>query len=171
MQGLESISLGSLWTAFRWSKTRQEFGTIYGNDFLKDNFGRKIIAMIGSQKEEIVVAWKYKSSWYGGFTNKIRFKNFTLSSLISAQVAGSIYSYASRDRLFFGKLMSVVYRRETEFIEEGIQWIYCFENDNSTSALLKQFTDIFSMWSLPQTSFSMLPTFKNLERWHYFWFS
>jgi outer membrane receptor protein involved in Fe transport len=144
-EGLESISLGSLWTASVEARPGQEFGTIYGNDFLKDNFGRKIIGNDGLAKRgDRVALGNINPDWYGGFTNKIRFKNFTLSSLISAQVGGEYYSYGRGYRLFFGTDVRSLVGRENGIIEEGINEFTGFENDNSTSALLKQFTDIFS---------------------------
>ncbi|MCM4172592.1 SusC/RagA family TonB-linked outer membrane protein [Arenibacter sp. TNZ] len=144
-EGLESISLGSLWTASVEARPGQEFGTIYGNDFLRDNFGRKIIGNDGLAKRgERVALGNINPDWYGGFTNKIRFKNFTLSSLISAQVGGEYYSYGRGYRLFFGTDARSLVGRENGIIEEGINEFTGFENDNSTSALLKQFTDIFS---------------------------
>ncbi|MCM4150981.1 SusC/RagA family TonB-linked outer membrane protein [Arenibacter sp. N53] len=144
-EGLESISLGSLWTASVEARPGQEFGTIYGNDFLRDNFGRKIIGNDGLAKRgDRVALGNINPDWYGGFTNKIRYKNFTLSSLISAQVGGEYYSYGRGYRLFFGTDERSLVGRENGLVEEGINEFTGFENDNETSALLKQFTDIFS---------------------------
>lgn len=144
-EGLESISLGSLWTASVEARPGQEFGTIYGNDFLRDNFGRKIIGDDGLAKRgDRIALGNINPDWYGGFTNKIRFKNFTLSSLISAQVGGEYYSYGRGYRLFFGTDARSLVGRENGIIEEGINEHTGFANEAPTSAMLKQFTDIFS---------------------------
>ncbi|MCM4164744.1 MULTISPECIES: SusC/RagA family TonB-linked outer membrane protein [unclassified Arenibacter] len=144
-EGLESISLGSLWTASVEARPGQEFGTIYGNDFLRDNFGRKIIGNDGLAKRgDRIALGNINPDWYGGFTNKIRYKNFSLSSLISVQAGGEYYSYGRGYRLFFGTDERSLVGRENGIIEEGINEFTGFENDNATSALLKQFTDIFS---------------------------
>ena len=144
-QGLESISLGTLWTASVEARPGQEFGTIYGNDFLRDNFGRKIIGDDGLAKRgDRIALGNINPDWYGGFTNKIRFKNFTLSSLISAQVGGEYYSYGRGYRLFFGTDARSLAGRENGIVEEGINEHTGFANDSPTSAMLKQFTDIFS---------------------------
>ncbi|MEZ4970980.1 MAG: SusC/RagA family TonB-linked outer membrane protein [Flavobacteriaceae bacterium] len=144
-EGLESISLGSLWTASVEARPGQEFGTIYGNDFLRDNFGRKIIGDDGLAKRgDRIALGNINPDWYGGFTNKIRFKNFTLSSLISAQVGGEYYSYGRGYRLFFGTDARSLVGRENGIIEEGINEHTGFVNEAPTSAMMKQFTDIFS---------------------------
>ncbi len=144
-EGLESISLGSLWTASVEARPGQEFGTIYGNDFLRDNFGRKIIGNDGLAKRgDRVPLGNINPDWYGGFTTNIRYKNLTLNTLISAQVGGEYYSYGRGYRLFFGTDKRSLVGREEGIIEEGINEFTGFENDIPTTALLKQFTDIFS---------------------------
>jgi TonB-linked SusC/RagA family outer membrane protein len=144
-EGLESISLGSLWTASVEARPGQEFGTIYGNDFLRDNFGRKIIGNDGLAKRgDRIALGNINPDWYGGFTNKIRYKNFSLSSLISVQAGGEYYSYGRGYRLFFGTDERSLTGRENGIIEEGINEFTGFQNEAPTSAMLKQFTDIFS---------------------------
>lgn len=143
--GLERIQLGNLWTASVEARPGQEFGTIYGNDFLRDNFGRKIIGDDGLAKRgDRIALGNINPDWYGGFTNKVRYKNFTLSTLISAQVGGEYYSYGRGYRLFFGTDQRSLVGREDGIIEEGINENTGFVNEQPTSALLKQFTDIFS---------------------------
>ncbi|MFH6604012.1 SusC/RagA family TonB-linked outer membrane protein [Maribacter algicola] len=144
-EGLQNIVLGTLWTASVEARPGQEFGTIYGNDFLRDNFGRKIIGNDGlAQRGERVALGNINPDWYGGFTNQIRFKNFTLSSLITAQVGGEYYSYGRGYRLFFGTDQRSLVGRETGIIEDGINEFTGFENDVPANAMLKQFTDIFA---------------------------
>lgn len=143
--GLERIQLGNLWTASVEARPGQEFGTIYGNDFLRDNFGRKIIGNDGLAKRgDRIALGNINPDWYGGFTNKIRYKNFSLSTLISAQIGGEYYSYGRGYRLFFGTDQRSLVGREDGIIEEGINENTGFVNEQPTSALLKQFTDIFS---------------------------
>lgn len=144
-EGLERISLGSLWTASVEARPGQEFGTIYGNDFLRDNFGRKIIGNDGLAKRgDRIALGNINPDWYGGLTSKIRYKNLTLSTLVSAQVGGEYYSYGRGYRMFFGTDKRSLEGRETGIIEDGINEFTGFENDIPTSAFLKQFTDIFA---------------------------
>lgn len=144
-EGLESIRLGSLWTASVEARPGQEFGTIYGNDFLRDNFGRKIIGDDGLAKRgDRIALGNINPDWYGGFTSKVRYKNFSLSTLISAQVGGEYFSQGRGYRLYFGTDERSLVGRENGIIEDGINENTGFVNEQPASALLKQFTDIFS---------------------------
>ncbi|MCL6267055.1 SusC/RagA family TonB-linked outer membrane protein [Flagellimonas myxillae] len=144
-EGLERITLGSLWTASVEARPGEEFGTIYGNDFLRDNFGRKIIGDDGLAKRgERVALGNINPDWYGGITSSIRYKNLTLNSLITIQQGGEYYSYGRGYRLFFGTDARTLEGRENGIIEEGINEFTGFDNDITTSAMLKHFTDIFS---------------------------
>ena len=144
-EGLERISLGSLWTASVEARPGQEFGTIYGNDFLRDNFGRKIIGNDGLAKRgDRIALGNINPDWYGGISSKFRFKNLSLSTLISIQQGGEYYSYGRGYRMFFGTDARSLVGRENGIIEEGINEFTGFENDVAAGAMLKQFSDIFS---------------------------
>ncbi|EAR01508.1 SusC/RagA family TonB-linked outer membrane protein [Maribacter sp. HTCC2170] len=144
-EGLENISLGSLWTASVEARPGQEFGTIYGNDFLRDNFGRKIIGDDGYAKRgDRVALGNINPDWYGGITSKFRYKNLSLSTLVSIQQGGEYYSYGRGYRMFFGTDARSLVGRETGIIEDGINEHTGFVNDIAGNAMLKQFTDIFS---------------------------
>src|SRR5690606_4851401 len=107
--------------------------------------GRKIIGNDGLAKRgDRIALGNINPDWYGGFTNKIRYKNFSLSSLISVQAGGEYYSYGRGYRLFFGTDERSLTGRENGIIEEGINEFTGFQNEAPTSAMLKQFTDIFS---------------------------
>ncbi|MCP4976643.1 MAG: SusC/RagA family TonB-linked outer membrane protein [Maribacter sp.] len=144
-EGLERISLGSLWTASVEARPGQEFGTIYGNDFLRDNFGRKIIGNDGLAKRgDRIALGNINPDWYGGISSKFRYKNISLSSLISIQQGGEYYSYGRGYRMFFGTDERSLVGRESGIVENGINEFTGFENDVAASAFLKQFTDIFA---------------------------
>lgn len=144
-EGLERIQLGSLWFASVEARPGQEFGTIYGNDFLRDNFGRKIIGDDGLAKRgDRVALGNINPDWYGGITSKIRYKNLSLSTLVSIQQGGEYYSYGRSYRMFFGTDARSLVGRETGIVEEGINEFTGFENDVNADALLKQFSDIFA---------------------------
>ena len=144
-EGLERISLGSLWTASVEARPGQEFGTIYGNDFLRDNFGRKIIGDDGYAKRgDRVALGNINPDWYGGISSKFRYKNISLSTLVSIQQGGEYYSYGRGYRMFFGTDARSLVGRETGIIEDGINENTGFVNETAGNAMLKQFTDIFS---------------------------
>ena len=144
-EGLERISLGTLWTASVEARPGQEFGTIYGNDFLRDNFGRKIIGNDGYAKRgDRIALGNINPDWYGGISSKFRYKNISLSTLVSIQQGGEYYSYGRGYRMFFGTDARSLVGRETGIIEDGINEFTGFVNETPGNAMLKQFTDIFS---------------------------
>ncbi|MEM9141595.1 MAG: TonB-dependent receptor [Bacteroidota bacterium] len=144
-EGLERIQLGSLWTASVEARPGEEFGTIYGNDFLRDNFGRKIIGNDGLAKRgDRVALGDINPDWYGGISTGIRYKNLSLNALVSIQQGGEFYSYGRGYRLFFGTDARTVEGRETGLVLEGINEFTGFENDIPTTPLLTYFTDIFA---------------------------
>ena len=144
-EGLESITLNTLWSVSVEARPGQQFGTIYGNDFLRDNFGRKLITNDGyTQKGRRINLGSINPDFYGGFTNSIKYKNLSLNTLISYQKGGRFYSYGRAYRMFFGTDARSLVGRETGIIEAGINEFTGFENTVPASALLKQFSENFS---------------------------
>ena len=144
-EGLESIQLNRLWSVSVEARPGEEFGGIYGNDFKRDNFGRKLITNDGlSQRGERILMGNINPDWFGGISNTFRYKNLTLSTLISVQQGGEFYSYGRAYRMFFGTDARSLAGRETGIVENGINENTGFENEVAAPAFLKQFTDIFS---------------------------
>ncbi|HUH27742.1 SusC/RagA family TonB-linked outer membrane protein [Gelidibacter sp.] len=143
--GLESITLNSLNAVSVEARPGEEFGSIYGYDFLRDNFGRKLITNDGfAQKGERVKLGSITPDWYGGITNKFRYKNFSISTLISIQEGGEFYSYGRAYRMFFGTDARSLEGRETGIIVDGINENTGFVNETPSPAMLKQYSDIFT---------------------------
>ncbi|WP_136467723.1 SusC/RagA family TonB-linked outer membrane protein [Flagellimonas onchidii] len=144
-EGLESIVLNNLQGVSVEARPGEEFGTLYGNDFLRDNFGRKLITNEGlAQKGERIKMGSINPDWYGGISNSFRYKNLTLNALVSVQKGGEFYSYGRAYRMFFGTDARSLEGRETGIVEDGINENTGFVNETATTAMLKQFTDIFS---------------------------
>lgn len=143
--GLESITLNSLNAVSVEARPGEEFGSIYGYDFLRDNFGRKLITDDGfAQKGERVKLGSITPDWYGGITNKFRYKNFSITTLISIQEGGEFYSYGRAYRMFFGTDARTLEGRETGIIVDGINEHSGFANTVPSPAMLKYYSDIFT---------------------------
>lgn len=144
-EGLESITLNTLWSVSVEARPGEEFGSIYGYDFKRDNFGRKLITDDGmAQRGERVKLGSINPDWYGGITSKWRYKNFSLSALVSIQEGGEFYSYGRAYRTFFGTDAKSLEGRETGFIEEGINEHTGFENETPVDPMLRQYNNIFT---------------------------
>lgn len=144
-EGLSSIELGRLWSVSVEARPGEEFGGLYGNDFKRDNFGRKLITDNGlTQRGERILLGNINPDWFGGISNTFRFKNLSLSTLISVQQGGEFYSYGRAYRTYFGTDKRSLVGRENGIIEDGINENTGFKNEVAAPAFLKQFTDIFS---------------------------
>ncbi|SFS71999.1 TonB-linked outer membrane protein, SusC/RagA family [Zhouia amylolytica] len=143
-EGLESITLNTLWSVSVEARPGEEFGTIYGYDFKRDNFGRKLITDQGlAQRGDRINMGSINPDWYGGFNTKFTYKNISLGALVSIQQGGEFYSYGRAYRTFFGTDVRSLPGRETGFIEEGINENTGFQNETPTDAMLRQYNNIF----------------------------
>ena len=144
-EGLESITLNTLWAVSVEARPGEEFGSIYGYDYLRDNFGNKLITDDGfAQKGERVKLGSITPDWYGGITNRFRYKNFSIHTLISIQQGGEFYSYGRAYRMFFGTDARSLEGRETGIIADGINEHTGFVNDVPSDPMLKHYSDIFT---------------------------
>ncbi|WP_027126971.1 TonB-dependent receptor domain-containing protein [Gelidibacter mesophilus] len=144
-EGLESITLNSLNAVSVEARPGEEFGSIYGYDFLRDNFGRKLITDDGvAQKGERIKLGSITPDWYGGITTRLKYKNFSVSALISIQEGGEFYSYGRAYRMFFGTDARSLEGRETGVIVDGINENTGFVNETPTMAMLNQYSNIFT---------------------------
>ncbi|WOD43871.1 SusC/RagA family TonB-linked outer membrane protein [Hwangdonia lutea] len=144
-ESLESITLNTLWAVSVEARPGEEFGGIYGYDFLRDNFGRKLITNDGfAQRGERIKMGSITPDWFGGITNSFKYKNLSLNTLISIQQGGEFYSYGRAYRMFFGTDARSLEGRETGIIEDGINEHTGFVNETPANAMLKQFSDVFT---------------------------
>lgn len=144
-ESLESITLNSLQSVSVEARPGEEFGTIYGLDFLRDNFGRKLITDQGfAQAGERIALGTMNPDFYGGIRNNFRYKSFSLRTLISYQQGGEFFSWGRGYRLFFGTDAKSLVGREDGIVEDGINEHTGFPNEVPIPAMMKQFTDIFA---------------------------
>jgi hypothetical protein len=144
-KGLDRIRLGSLWETFVDAVPGEEFGTLYGADYKRDNFGRKLITDAGlAQKGDIIKLGNINPDFYGGITNKVQYKNFSLTALVSFQKGGEFFSYGRAYRVWFGTDVRSLLGRENGIIEDGINENTGFQNEKATQAILSRFTNIYS---------------------------
>jgi len=145
-ESLETIVLNTLTFGEISVEARpgEEFGSIYGFEYLRDNFGRKLITDEGfAQKGERTNFGSMNPDYYGGITNNFRYKDFSLRTLISYQVGGEFYSWGRGYRMIWGTDQRSLEGRETGINEIGINENTGFENQAVIPAMLKNYTNIF----------------------------
>ena len=100
---LESIILEDSWIATIQARPGDEFGVIYAWDYKRDSYGRKLIDDKGySQKGEYKKMGSINPDWIGGISNKLVYKNFSLSFLVDIRKGGDVASMGKAYRALFG---------------------------------------------------------------------
>lgn len=141
---VEAITLNSLMGVSVEARPGEEFGTIYGLDYLRDNFGTKLITDTGiAQPGERVKLGSINPDFYGGVSNNFRFKNFSLRTLISYQKGGEFFSWGRGYRQMFGTDATSLVGRVDGIVEDGINENTGFENTVAIPPLLKHYTNNF----------------------------
>jgi len=146
-EGLESIILGYNKNAGVTVEARpgEEFGSLYGTDFKRDNFGSILVSDSGNiSKGEITNFGSVTPDFYGGITNNFRYKNISLRTTISGQYGGVFYSYGRGYRMYFGTDQRSLEGRVGGIVYEGINENTGQPNTVAIPALNKQFSEIFS---------------------------
>ena len=97
--GVENITLGSFQGGVTINASlNEDFGTIKGTNFVRDENGNAIVASSGSSAGKYLktntnsVIGNMQADWFGSFTNKFNYKNFSLSFQIDWKQGGKIFS-------------------------------------------------------------------------------
>lgn len=100
---LESIILEDSWIATIQARPGDEYGVIYAWDYKRDSYGRKLIDDNGfTQKGEYKKMGSINPDWIGGISNRVSYKNFSLSFLVDIRKGGDIASMGKAYRALFG---------------------------------------------------------------------
>ncbi|MCU0474005.1 MAG: SusC/RagA family TonB-linked outer membrane protein [Bacteroidales bacterium] len=102
-QDMESIILEDSWAATIQAKPGDEYGAIYAWDYKRDSYGRKLIDDNGfAQLGEYKKMGSINPDWIGGISNRVSYKNITLSFLIDIRKGGQESSVGKMYRALFG---------------------------------------------------------------------
>jgi len=146
-EGLESIILGYNSNAGVTVEARpgEDFGSLYGVDFKRDNFDRILVSDYGTiSKGEVKNFGSVTPDFYGGLTNNFKYKNISLRTTIAGQYGGVFYSYGRGYRMFFGTDQRSLEGRVGGIVIDGINENTGAPNTVAIPALNKQFLEIFS---------------------------
>jgi len=96
--GAQFLEIGNIWGDFGpkiMVQEGEEYGTIYGYDYVRHENGEPILNEAGTHYEitdNLVPVGNASPDFMGGWTNEARYKNFTLSTLVDAKIGGDIYA-------------------------------------------------------------------------------
>lgn len=122
-EGIESLEIA----AARWLGVKvlaipgEEYGVIMGQDFVRNEEGRRIInpdnglPEVGADMKKLGRAmWK----WTGGGTMAFRYKNFNLSAVFDAKFGADLFTMTARTLTKSGKTLNTVAGRDAWMASE-----------------------------------------------------
>ncbi|CAM1374368.1 SusC/RagA family TonB-linked outer membrane protein [Tenacibaculum xiamenense] len=91
---VESLAQGGTWAADLRIQEGKPYMALYGQDFIYDDNGNKVVGDDGMYKftDDRVFLGSAIADWTGGFNTSFNYKNLTLSALFDFQVGGIIHS-------------------------------------------------------------------------------
>ncbi|WP_460189146.1 SusC/RagA family TonB-linked outer membrane protein [Urechidicola sp. KH5] len=91
---VESINMGGTWAADLRIQEGQPYMALYGQDFIRDDNGNKVVGDDGMYlfTDDRVYLGSAIADWVGGFNTSFTYKNITLAALFDFQVGGVIHS-------------------------------------------------------------------------------
>ncbi len=104
-EGIQALSLGSLFYATIQARVGEPYGAIYAQDFQYDDATGKVLTKDGLWVHDAQpkVVGNIQPDWTGGWANDFRYRNFTLGALLDIRVGGDIMSVSN----FFGDYAGV----------------------------------------------------------------
>ncbi len=121
---LQNYVLGSYRSVQVLAAVGQPYGTLFGNAFLRDAAGNKIINGDGlpATDPNKKILGKYTPDWTGGITNTFSYKSISLSFLIDASFGGSLFAGTNSTGSYTGVLASTLPGRDAA--HGGITYYY-----------------------------------------------
>lgn len=121
---LPYIAMGATWAADLRIVEGESYMAIYGQDFVYDDNGNKVIEEDGNYKftDDRVSLGSVMPDWTGGIRNSISYKGLTLSALIDAQMGGVMHSTSLQWAKYSGLLPETAEEgvRENGLVLEGV---------------------------------------------------
>jgi TonB-linked SusC/RagA family outer membrane protein len=120
--GLQTIVLGSSWTANTEARVGQPYGVIFGNPFKRDSLGRLVLSggLPQADLSNRKVLGNIQPKWTGGWSNEVRMGKLTASALVDIHKGGSIFSVSNMFGEYAGVFASSLKGREVDWDKPGI---------------------------------------------------
>lgn len=122
-EDLDSYLIGDSWDLTVEARPGEEFGTLYGLGFARDDDGNILtdggMPVIGDEQKAF---GSYQPDWEGSFQNTLSYKGFELSALVDARKGGVLSSVTYMFGRYTGILQETVEGREDGLIFDGDIW-------------------------------------------------
>jgi len=119
--GLQTVVLGSQWSATVEARAGEPYGVIRGYDFARDSAGNLLtengLPIRGSQ---LKVLGNVNPKWIGGWNNEFKYHRFTLNVLFDIHHGGDIFSITNMMCQQSGTCTSTLTGREVDWNKPGI---------------------------------------------------
>lgn len=118
---LETVVLGSYWSLTVEARKGEEYGTLYGTPFLRNDAGELVTVDGFPQPDpEKRILGHFTPDWTGGIQNRFHYKNFDFSFLFDTKQGGQMFSATKMFGDMSGVLESSLRGRETaQSLEDG----------------------------------------------------
>ncbi len=116
--GAEFLEIGNIWGDFGpkiMVREGEEYGTIYGYDYIRHENGQPILNDAGTHyliTDELVPVGNASPTLTGGWTTTLRYKNFTINTLVDTKIGGDIYAGSHVIGLQTGQSPSTLVERD-----------------------------------------------------------
>ena len=93
-EGIDVISLASLWGVYVTATAGQPYGMLRGSNFVTDDAGNLVVGSDGTylKSQEIEDLGSVLPDWNAGIQNTFSYKDFSLGFLVDIQEGGSLFS-------------------------------------------------------------------------------
>ncbi|MET0299735.1 MAG: SusC/RagA family TonB-linked outer membrane protein [Flavitalea sp.] len=133
---LQSYILGTNRTVQVLAAVGQPYGTLFGNAYLRDKDGNKVISAGGTPVIDPTKRYlgKFTPDWLGSINNSFSYKGFSLSVLVDAKIGGSLYSNTNRTGTYTGVLASTLPGRGAQ--NGGLTYYYPGNNSSAVAVAI-----------------------------------
>ena len=120
--GLSTVILASQWGANIEARQGQPYGVIFGYGWTRDTTTGELLTNGGLpfQNTKKKILGNVNPDWVGGWGNQIRYKNYSLSTLVDIRSGGQNFSIGNWWGMYAGVLGSTLAGREVNWDKPGI---------------------------------------------------
>jgi len=119
--GLNTIVLGSSWTANTEARAGYPYGVIFANAQLRDSAGNLLLSGGLPQSDpNRRVLGNIQPKWTGSWSNEVRFKSIAASALLDIHRGGNIVSITNMFGNYTGVLANTIKGREVDWSNSGL---------------------------------------------------